>query len=255
MTRSQRPLKSGLGRSTSDTVTVRGFDLPQELMGHINFGDMAFLQITGRRPAASESIVFNAMLVSLVEHGMTPSAIATRMVLAGAPEALQAAVAAGLNGLGSRFAGTMEGAARVLQAALPDATQPGNIKAIANAVVEDHAARRHFMPGIGHPLHKPIDPRAERLRAIARDQGLAGPYVELMWEISARASEASGRVLPVNVTGAIGALLCELGLDWRLARGMAVMSRAVGLVGHAWEEINTPMADEVYQRIEDEVAR
>ncbi|VVT31231.1 citryl-CoA lyase [Rhizobium sp. EC-SD404] len=254
MARNQKPLKSELGRSTTDTVIVRGFDLPRELMGHIDFGDMAFLQITGRRPSSSESIVFNAMLVSLVEHGMTPSAIATRMVLAGAPEALQAAVGAGLNSLGSRFAGTMEGAARVLQAALPDA-QTGDIKAIAKDVVEDHTKRRDFLPGIGHPLHTPVDPRAERLRAIAQEQDLAGPYVALMWEISIQASETSGRILPVNVTGAIGALLCELGLDWRLARGMAVMSRAVGLVGHAWEEMNTPMADEVYQRIDDEVSR
>ncbi len=248
-------IHSSLGRSTADTVFVRGLDLPADLMGHVNFGDMAFLQITGRLPDRAESTLFNAMLVSLVEHGMTPSALAARLTLAGAPEALQAAVAAGLNGIGSRFAGTMEGAARLLSAALPDDCGTPDYAALAAGIVDSHFQTGQHLPGIGHPLHRPVDPRAERLRAIARAEGREGTSIHLMWAISAEASRRSGKELPVNVTGAIGALICELKIDARIARGVAVMSRAVGLVGHVCEELDQPLADAVYKQVEAEVSR
>jgi len=248
-------LRSNLGRSTPNTVIVRGHDLPGELMGRLNFGDMAFLQIMGRVPDAAESTVFNAMLVALVEHGMTPSALAARLTLSGAPESVQAAVAAGLNGIGSRFAGTMEGAARVLSAALAGtAGEPPDYPALAAQIVETHAREGRHLPGIGHPLHRPLDPRAERLRELAREQGREGPHLHLMWAISEAAAQRSGKVLPVNVTGAIGALVCELGIDARIARGIAVISRAVGLVGHLREEMDHPMADTLYKRVEAEVS-
>jgi citrate synthase len=247
-------LHSHLGRSTADTVIVRGYDLPNDLMGRINFGDMAFLQITGRMPEGAESVLFNAMLVALVEHGMTPSALAARLTLAGAPESMQSAVAAGLNGIGSRFAGTMEGAARLLSASLTGAEGAPDYAALASQIVETHSRERRHLPGIGHPLHRPVDPRAERLRALAREHGRDGPHLRLMWAISEEAARRSGKVLPVNVTGAIGALVCELGIDPRIARGIAVMSRAVGLIGHLREELDHPMADTLYQRVEAEVS-
>ena len=93
---------------------VRGKDLPGEILGKVSFGDMAFLEITGRLPNEKESRLFNAMAVTLVEHGVTPSALAARLTFLGAPEAMQAAVAAGLSGLGSVFVGSMEGVAKML---------------------------------------------------------------------------------------------------------------------------------------------
>ena len=101
MGREHQPIRSDLGWSTTDRITVRGLDLANEIIGHFNLGDMAFLEFTGRKPTPAESKLFNAVTVTLVEHGMTPSSIAARMTIAGAPEALQAAVAAGLCGLGS----------------------------------------------------------------------------------------------------------------------------------------------------------
>ena len=233
----RKPLKSDLGWSTVDRIVVRGKDLPGEILGKLNLGDMAFLELTGRVPNAGESKLFNAMVVTLVEHGVTPSAIAARLTYLGAPEALQGAVAAGLLGLGSVFVGSMEGVARILF----DAVAAGKD---ARAVL----AENKRMPGLGHPIHKPVDPRTVRLFEIARETGFYGKYCKRMEEIGRE------RNLVVNAPGAIGALACELGLDWRIVKGLGVMARAVGLVGHILEETRDPMATEIWERVDEEAS-
>jgi len=258
MAQNHTPLRSDLAWSTPDRIVVRGKDLANELLGKINLGDMAFLELTGRLPTAQESIVFNAILVTLVEHGVTPSALAARLTYAGAPESLQAAVAAGLCGLGTVFVGTMEGAAKMLYAALPRdrsaSVDSAALDRLAREIVDDHRARRAAIPGLGHPIHKPVDPRALRLFALAKENGLAGNYVALMQRIGAEAERALGRNLPINATGAIGAISCELGFSDRIVRGFGVMARAVGLVAHLLEESERPMALEIWHRAEDEAS-
>jgi citrate synthase len=233
-----KPIRSDLAWSTVDRIVVRGKDLPGEILGHLNLGDMAFLEHTGRVPDAKESRLFNAMVVTLVEHGITPSALAARLTYLGAPEALQGAVAAGLLGLGSVFVGSMEGAARLLS----EAIQHGKD---AKAVL----AENKRIPGLGHPIHKPVDPRTTRLFEIARDTGHYGKYCKLMQDI------AKERGITLNATGAIGALACELGLDWKVVKGLGVMARAIGLVGHILEETRAPMAEEIWHRVEEESTR
>src|SRR5258708_26382084 len=105
---------------SADRIVVRGYDLVEDLIGKFSLGDVAFLELKGRLPSQQESIVFNAITVTLVEHGMTPSAIAARLTSLGAPESLQGAVAAGLLGMGNRFGGSAEDRARRLQ------TPPGH---------------------------------------------------------------------------------------------------------------------------------
>jgi citrate synthase len=222
-----------MGWSTAERVVVRGKDLPGEILGHLNLGDMAFFELTGRVPDAKESKLFNAMVVTLVEHGVTPSALAARLTYLGAPEAMQAAVAAGLCGLGSVFVGSTEGVAKMLSESTP----------------EEILQKYKRVPGLGHPLHKPVDPRTRRLFEIARETGFYGKYCRAMEQI------AQAKQLTLNATGAIGALACELGLDWRAVRGLGVMARAVGLVGHLLEESRQPMAEEVWLRIEEEASR
>ena len=233
-----KPIRSDLAWSTVDRIVVRGKDLPGEILGHLNLGDMAFLELTGRVPDAKESRLFNAMVVTLVEHGITPSALAARLTYLGAPEALQGAVAAGLLGLGSVFVGSMEGAAKLLSESIAAGKD-------AKAVL----AENKRIPGLGHPVHKPVDPRTTRLFEIARETGHYGKYCRLMEEI------ANERGITLNATGAIGALACELGLDWKVVKGLGVMARAVGLVGHILEETRAPMAEEVWHRIEEESTR
>lgn len=234
----RKPLRSDLAWSTVNRIVVRGKDLPGEILGHLNLGDMAFLELTGRTPNERESKLFNAMVVTLVEHGVTPSALAARLTYLGAPEALQGAVAAGLLGLGSVFVGSMEGAAKLLSEAVAAGKD-------ARTVV----AENKRIPGLGHPIHKPIDPRTTRLFEIGRETGFYGKYCELMEAI------AKEKKITLNATGAIGALACELGLDWKVVKGLGVMARAVGLVGHILEESRMPMAEEVWHRIEEESTR
>jgi citrate synthase len=222
-------IRSDLGWSTRERIVVRGKDLPGEILGRLNLGDMAFFELTGKFPDEKQSRLFNAMAVTLVEHGITPSALAARMTFLGAPEAMQAAVAAGLSGLGSVFVGSMEGAARLL-------SEGKDAKTIV--------AENKRIPGLGHHLHKPVDPRAARLFEIARETGYYGKYCALMEAIG----KEKGMV--VNATGAIGALACELGLDWRAVRGIGVMARAVGLVGHLLEEARQPMAEAIWHQVE-----
>jgi citrate synthase len=253
MTRKRKPLKSAMGWSTRDSITVRGRNLSTELLGKIDLGGMAFLEIRGRLPTPQEAEVFNALLVTLVEHGMTPQAMVARLVNLAAPEALQAAVAAGLCGVGSVFAGGSEQAARMLQSAFQDHPSGTAIADLASAVVDDFTARRQPIPGVGHPLHKPIDPRTPVLFAIAERNGFRGRFVELLEKISELAQVRLQRELPINATGAIGAILCELEFPWRICRGIAVISRAVGLVGHIAEEMNDPLAREIWERAEQEV--
>ena len=243
-----RKLRSQLGRSTADQIFVRGHDLTK-LLGDANLGDVAFLELKGRLPNAHESAMFNALAVTLVEHGMTPSTIAARLTYYGAPEALQAAVAAGLLGMGDRFGGSIEQAARMLQEA-PHDHDPHQT---ARRIVEDYAARKELVPGLGHPVHKAGDPRTARLFELAAEHGFSRHHVQLMQLISKEASKAAGRELPVNATGAVAAVASEMELPWRITRGLAVMARAIGLVAHLQEEMEEPMAAEIWARTESEV--
>src|SRR5260370_4580312 len=143
--RANKPIRSDIAWSTSDRIVVRGKDLPGEILGHMNLGDLAFLQITGRTATPEESNVFNAIVITLVEHGITPSAIVARMTYAGAPESLQAAVAAGLCGLGSVFFGSTEGSTKMLYEALGKPGDP-DLQSITHP------------PGAKNPPQSPLFP-------------------------------------------------------------------------------------------------
>jgi citrate synthase len=238
--------RTDIAWSKPDRITIKGYDLCREILGTMSLGDMAFLELTDRLPDARESTVFNAIAVTLVEHGLTPSAIACRLTYTGAPEAMQAAIAAGISGLGSVFVGSMETAARMLQ----EAPESGDTATIAADIVADFRKRRRVVPGLGHHFHKPVDPRAPRLFEIAEANGFAGRHVALMQAIAAEAEKQLNKPLQVNATGAIGAIASELGIPWNIVRGIGVMARAIGLVGHIREEIKRPIAREIKRRSE-----
>ena len=239
--------------STPDRIVVRGLDLA-DLIGNVSLGDFAFLELKGRLPSAEESKVFNAITITLVEHGMTPSTIAARLTHLGAPEALQGAVAAGLLGMGDRFGGPAEEVARMLQESLRDVGEDADLLTLAEGIVARQREAKRAVPGLGHPIHKPIDPRTPRLFEVAAANGFSGRYVELIQVVAEEATRSFGRELTVNATGAIGAIASELGFPWQICRGLAVMARAIGLVAHLQEEQSDPLATEIWARVEDEAS-
>src|SRR5512132_1657653 len=166
-----RPV-SHLSQAYPDRIEVRGRDLAGDLMGRLSFTEYFHLLLTGREPTDAERFFLDLLLVSIAEHGMMPTNVAARMTLAADPESLQGAVAAGILGAGPVILGTSEECARLLEEARSSGREPLEIAG------EIHAAGGK-VPGFGHPLHKPVDPRAERILELADDRGVSGPHVAL----------------------------------------------------------------------------
>lgn len=252
-----KKIHSDICWSDATSVSVLGHDLCRDLMGKVDFADFAFLLMTRRQPSEAEGRLFNAALVSLAEHGVTPNVIATRSTYLGAPESLQSAIAAGLLGLGTRFVGTIEGAASLtadLSDELGEKPTATEVRAAAEKAVSRLLAEKKPVPGIGHPIHKPVDPRAERLFEIIRECEFPTLHIDIMRAVSDAASVATGRSLPVNVTGAIGVCVNVLEIDWRIARGVGILARTAGLIGHLREELLEPMAATLWHAADEQAS-
>jgi citrate synthase len=231
-----------MGKAEHDQIIVRGFDLTQELLGKISFSQMTYLMLAGRLPSIEESRMIDAMLIVLVDHGMTSGAVSARLTYHSAPEAIQGAVAAAILGAGSVHLGSSELCAKMLLEALPREQGSTQIESIAAATVDRYLAAKTPIPGIGHALHGGGDPRAERLFTVARESKTYGRYCDLIRAISRIAEERRSRKLPVNVTGAIAAISSDMGVPWQMAKAFAILGRALGALAHVAEETNKPMA-------------
>ena len=245
----RKQLRSRIALVEESRILVRGLDLCEELLGKINLGDMAFLQLTKRLPSLQESIVFNAMAICLAEYGMTPSAIVARMVYSGSPGSIPAAIGAAISAMGEGLAGTMEKSAKLLQEFLPDPSSKVDLESIAIKIVDKYEKK---IPGLGAPFHKPVDPRAEKLLEIGKLNGFDGPYVHLMALISIEAQKRHGKSFPISAPGAVGVMACELGLPWYVVRSILAVGRAVGVIGHLFEELEDPLAREIQTRVQEE---
>jgi citrate synthase len=245
---SKIPPTTRIAHSTADDVVIRGKSLTHELLGRMTFTEMLCFQVLGRVPAAAQVVVVDACLLALMEHGLTPSVLAARLVYSSAPEALQAAVSAGLLGVGSRFVGTVEGCAALL-----DRMVAGDPAAEAPRIVQEHRSARSSIPGFGHPIHTPEDPRSARLFALAREHGVAGPHIAAVQTLSAALDDALGRHLTINATGAVAACLRDVGVPAEIMRGFALVARCAGLVGHIHEEQQRPAMTTIWEAAEQAV--
>lgn len=235
---------------SADHIHVYGHDLVTEIMGRWTFADVTFAAITGgTRPNSAQARMIDVLLTTFVDHGVTPSSLATRLTLLGAPEAMQAAIAAGLCGAGSRYLGTMQLAAELLSSTLkehgssPDAAQ---IATLAEELVRAHRKSGTPIPGLGHPEHKSGDPRTPKLMEIAQELGIAGVHCQLLMAVGEAFGRITGRVLPVNAAGLSGGIVVDMGLPPVAARGLAVVSRAAGLVGVVLSEMRDPSAQSIW---------
>ena len=246
---------TGIGTSDATSIRLLGHDLAGELIGKVGFGELALWLATQQRPTPQQVRVFEAVLVSLADHGFTPIAIATRLTLYSAPDALQGAMAAGLLGGGSRFLGVTEDTGRFLAGVLATVTGPfpatdAEWDELARKAVTAQRAAGQFVPGLGHPVHKTVDPRIAVIIEIAEREGLRGPHLRLFEAIGRVHSEILGRKLPLNGAGVAGAALADIGLPPELLRGVALLARAAGLLGHIAEELRNPIAPDIYAAID-----
>lgn len=233
---------TGISGSNPDIILIRGHDLVNDLIGRISFTDHTWLLVAGTLPTDAQRAMLDATLVAIAEHGLVPSVQAARMTLASAPEALQGAVAAGLLGCGSVILGASADAGALFAEILAaqDADGSSLDAAIAKTVRAYRAARR-AIPGYGHPLHKGADPRAARLLAIARELGLHGRHCEVALAVERRLPELINRPLVMNVSSAIPCVLLDADYPLLALRGVPLLARAAGLIGHLLEEQTHPI--------------
>jgi citrate synthase len=245
---------TSLGVSTVETITLMGQDLSADLIGNVGFGELAYRLITLKEPTAGQAQMFDAVLVALADHGFTPTAIAARLTYLSAPESVQGALASGLLGGGSRFLGVSEDTGRFIDDALagietlPE-TEQGWDELAAKAMTAQRAAGG-FVPGLGHHLHKHGDPRVPRLIALARESDTFGPHLAMFEAMGRVAPDVTGKALPLNGAGACGAVLADIGIPQQLLRGVVLLARAAGLLGHIADEIRNPVANAIFNDVE-----
>ena len=227
--------------STSDehSITVRGEDLCRDLIGRISFSDYFSLLVTGQRPTQGDSMVLDATLVAIAEHGMVPSVQASRMTYAAAPDALQGAVAAGILGCGSVILGASETAGRLLSE-VHEAAAGSDVHTAAIEVVRKWRAAGHPVPGYGHPLHKDRDPRVARLFAVAKEAGTSLRFIEIAEAVERVIPDIVGKDLRLNVSAAIPAVLLGTNFPLRALRGVPILARTASLIAHLTEEAVNP---------------
>jgi citrate synthase len=234
--------KSAICTSDEHTIIVRGKDLCRELIGKVSFTDYFHLLVTGRPATAAATAVLDATLVAIAEHGLVPSVQASRMTLAAAPDALQGAVAAGVLGCGSVILGASETAGRLFHEISERAASLGETcDAAALAVVGSYRETRRSIPGYGHPLHKERDPRVDALFAVARDSGADLKYVAIAEAVERVIPQVIGKELKLNVSAAIPAVLLGIGFPLAALKGVPILARTAGLIGHLTEELERPI--------------
>ena len=233
---------TAIATADADTVTVRGKDLCRDLIGKVDFTDYFYFLVTGEMPTATQRLMTNAVLVAIAEHGLVPSVQAARMTLAAAPEAVQGAVAAGLLGVGSVVAGSSEVAGRYLADLIAKSEASDRSYAeIATESLETLKATRSKVPGIGHPQHSAGDPRADVLLAIADNNSVSGNHVKMLRAVAELAPGIMNRPLPINVSGAIPAVMLDAGYPLGAMKGLPLLARTAGLIAHLFEESQRPI--------------
>jgi citrate synthase len=247
------PAISRIAQAYPDRVEVRGRDLTGDLMGRLGFTEYFHLLLTGREPTDEQRYFLDLLLVSIAEHGMMPTNVAARMTLAADPDSLQGAVAAGILGAGTVVLGTAEACARLLEDAQAQVAGGRTPEDAASEVASRIFASGGRAPGFGHPVHTPLDPRAERILALADERGVAGPHVLLARCLRESVAEAWGRPLTMNVQLPIAAVLLDLGFPSSIVKAIPILARTASILAHLAEEQAQPVGFLMAGRAEEAI--
>lgn len=230
---------SAIATSDAHSVTVRGKDLCTELIGEVSYTSYFYFLVTGNMPTEEQVFFTDAVLVAIAEHGLVPSNQAARMTLAAAPDALQGAVAAGILGCGSVVLGSTEACGRFIGGLVQRARETGEgFEPVARAALQELRAGKQPVPGYGHPQHSSADPRASRLLDLARSRKVAGDHIAMLEQVEKLIPEIYQRELPINVSGAIPAVMLDVGFPLGALKGIPILARTGGLIAHLFEEMN-----------------
>lgn len=234
--------KSAIAIADSTSITIRGKDLVTELMGKMTFTEFFIFHLTGKEATPNQVFFLDALLLAITEHGLVPSVQASRMTLAAEPNAMQSAVAAGILGCGSVILGASENAGHLLSKAVQRVNEgEGDTDAIAKLTAKEVRAAGKRLPGFGHPHLKPTDPRATRLLDLADERDIAGIHVAMVRALSKAADEVWNRPMVLNISGAIPAIMLDLDFPVTSLKGVPILARTAGLLGHLVEEQERPI--------------
>jgi citrate synthase len=251
--KSGRPV-TGISRATPDRVEVRGRDLTGDLMGRLTFTEYVHLLLTGDEPTEDQRFFLDLLLVSIAEHGLMPTNVAARMTLAADPAALQGAVAAGILGAGPVVLGTSEECARLLEDVSRRVGAGERREDVVAEVARTARESGAKVPGFGHPVHRPVDPRAERILELADEREVAGEHVDLARLLESAVAAEWERPLPMNVSLPIAAVLLDLGYPLSTVKAVPILARTAGLLAHLAEEQENPLGFFMAGKAEEAVA-
>jgi len=244
---------TGISQAYPDRVEVRGRDLTGDLMGRLGFTEYFHLLVTGEEPTSDQRFFLDLLLVAIAEHGMMPTNVAARMTLAADPASLQGAIAAGILGAGPVLLGTSEECARLLaeaQERVVAGEQPAAVALAMSSAVRESGER---LPGFGHPVHRPTDPRAERILELADKRDVSGPHVELARCFRDAVAEVWGRPLTLNISMPMAAVMLDLGFPPDIVKGIPILARTAGLIAHLSEERRRSVGFRMAKAAEDSV--
>jgi len=246
--------RSALCTADAERILIRGRDLSRDLMGRMTFTEFFFFLMTGREASERQRFFLDLLLVAIAEHGLTPTAIAARMTYDADPQSLQGALAAGILGCGTVILGTAQLCGDVLVEAakrVEAGERPGEV---AVAIAADMRARGGRMPGFGHPVHRPVDPRSERILALADAEGVSGRHVDLARRFKAAVDAAWGKPLVMNVSMPIAAVLLDLEFPATMIKAIPLLARTGGLLAHLGEEQARPIGFLMASHAEEAIA-
>ena len=229
------PWKTSITKVETNHLVTRGY-AQEDLIGVIPFSHVVYLLLKGNLPDGSHGRMMDAILTACIDHGVTPpSAMATRIVASGGVP-LPTAVAAGILSIGDAHGGAIEKGARFMQEGVNRMHNEGaTIDETAKILVKESREKKQRILGFGHRIHTD-DPRTKRLFEIAEEEDIAGEHVMLVRAIENALQKEMKRKLPINVDGAIAAIISDMGFDWKLGKGFFLIGRVVGLTAHAYEE-------------------
>lgn len=233
---SNKKWKTAISAIIDGEPHIRGYKLA-DLVDKLTFAEVVFLELKGELATDKERQMMDAILISTVDNGLGPPSVTNARNSASSINPMQASIAAGILGIGEAHGGAIEEAARLLQMGYS-----------AQVLVEKVLGKGDRIPGYGHKVYD-VDPRATQLLDKARKLGFYGEYCTLAQEVAGELEKQKGKRIPLNVDGAIAAVVSDMGFDWRLGKGFFIIGRTVALVAHSFEEM---VREKPFRRISDE---